>query len=253
MTTPSSQTCAAWVKEALISTDWVRLYDVCFAVTRTKLVTWADGEIHEYVEGNLRYVAEHLRDEASEWHIDGKSPRFEIDEEPSPYIRACAQQTRPLLLKLRRIDPFKFEHICAQILVKLGADAKATQRTADGGVDFVGSGLKIVRGTIGVPSACNAAVIGQAKRYKQGNNIKETQIREFVGAAILRRHQLHADGKIGPLTPVLFAFWTTADFDQNAKQFARASGLWYMDGDTLANYVDQLDMHAEVMALEDTA
>lgn len=246
---PSSQVCAAWVKADLVATEWVLLHDFCVTVVRARLQNWTDGQVHEYVEQNLAYVAEHLRDEAGEWHIDGRVPQFEIDDEQAPYIRACSCTTRPLLEKLRRIDPFKFEEVCAWVLNKLGANAKTTQRTKDGGVDFVGTGLKIVQGTLGVPSACLAAVVGQAKRYSDGNPIRETQVREFVGAAVLRSHQLRYESGMGPLAPVLFAFWTTSDFDPNAKIYSRAVGLWYMDGETLANYIDHLGLSRQVLEL----
>jgi len=92
--------------------------------------------------------------------------------------------------------------------------------------------------------------IGHAKRYKEGNAISETQMREFVGAATLKRHKLLREGVVGPLSPVTFAFWTTSDFDQPARQFARELGLWYMDQITLAEYISQLGPDA-VMALAD--
>ena len=243
---PSSQVCAAWVKQDLASAEWGRLSDACYRAIRARVPTWTDAAVHEYVETNLFYVAEHLRDEASEWRIDGKAPQFEIDQEQSPYIRASPSEARPLLRHLRNIDPFRFETLCALILNKLGADGKATQKTADGGVDFEAFGLQIVRGTLGVPSACNAAVIGQAKRYKE-NPVRETEVREFIGAALLRRHELQTQQKLTPLAPVLLAYWTTSDFDQNAKRFARAMGLWYMDGDTLSNYVYQLGLADELI------
>ena len=229
------------------------MHDVCFQVLQARLPSWTEGQIHEFVELNASFVAEHLRDEASEWNVDGKPARFEIDHEQLPYIRACAQATQPILRRLRKVDPFKFEDVCKLILQKLGADAKTTQQTVDGGIDFFGSGLKIVQGTLGVPIACGALVIGQAKRYKDGNNIRETQVREFVGAAVLRKHQLSFDGRVGPLAPALFAFWTTSDFDPNAKRFARATGIWYMDGDTLANYVMHLGLEDEVLAMQESS
>lgn len=248
---PSSQVCAAWIKAELTETDWVPLNDICVRAVRLRIQTWTDSQVYEYVEQNLPHVAEHLRDEVAEWGVDGKVPTFEIDNEQSPYVRLCPSAARPLLTKLRMIDPYALEGVCADVLRKLGADAQATQQTNDGGIDFEAVGLKIVQGSLGMPNACKAAVVGQAKRYREANPIRECQLREFVGAATLRRHELQRNAVIGPLTPVLFAFWTTSDFDPNAKRFARASGLWYMDGDTLANYIDNLGLGAPVLALRD--
>ena len=141
--------------------------------------------------------------------------------------------------------------MCASVLAALGATSRTTQKVKDGGIDFLGVNLKVVPTALSVPAASRTAVIGQAKRYKAGNTISETQLREFVGAATLERHKLLKDGIIGPLSPVVFAFWTTSDFDQNAKQFARELGLWYMDGVTLAGYVAALGLEDSVMALAD--
>jgi restriction endonuclease Mrr len=137
------------------------------------------------------------------------------------------------------------------VLEKLGAQSQVTKQTNDGGVDFIGVDLKLVPKKFNVPAACRAAVIGQAKRYKDGNAINEVRLRGFVGAALLRRHVLHQEGNIGPLTPVLCAFWTTSYFDFNAKKYARAAGLWYMDGRTLADYVHGLSLRGFVMTMPD--
>jgi len=241
------------VKHALVGQNWSSLEDVCVLAVSNNWAGVSETQIYELVEQNLPYVAEHLRDDASECTMDGAAPSFEIDNEQLPYIRALSSSGRDLLVKLRTIDPSSVEKICAEVLVKLGAEAQATQQTHDGGVDFLGLHLRIVSSEFGVPVACRAAVIGQTKRYKETNAIKETMLREFVGAATLRRHELQREGKIGPLAPVLYAFWTTSSFDPNAKRFARAIGLWYMDGLTLANYVDGLGLRNSVMSQPDGA
>ena len=211
----------------------------------------SQDEIWDFVDKFIGNIAEHLRDEASTCLIDGSAPKFEIDNEQPPYIRAIGNQTRQLLSKLRRIDPFKVEGICADILKAFGASAYSTQKTADGGVDFIAHNLNIVPTAYAVPMGCRATIIGQTKRYKDGNVINEKQLREFVGAGLLRQHILQTDRKIAPLTPVIFAFWTTSDFEPNAKRYARDVGLWFMDGHTLATYVNSLNMADSVMQLPD--
>jgi restriction endonuclease Mrr len=242
MAIPSSQVAANWVREDLDSTSWIPLRELVFQTVKQRLVARTDDEVWDYVEANLAYIAEHLRDAASEYVSDGAIPEFEIDNEPIPYVRSLPSLPTSVLSKLRKIDPFHLEEVCARLLGALGADSNATQRTNDGGIDFIGVNLAIVPGALTIPLACKAAVIGQTKRYKEGNTITETQVREFVGAATLKRHELLREGKLGPLTPVLFAFWTTSDFDPNAKRFARAVGLWYMEGLTLASYVSNLGL-----------
>ena len=106
--------------------------------------------------------------------IDGSLPRFEIDNDPSPYIRLTSALPSELKLKLHRIDPSEFERVCANILTALGASARAKGQPNDGGVDFLAMHLSVVPATLSIPLTCRAAVIGQAKRYKHGNTISET-------------------------------------------------------------------------------
>src|SRR5690349_7691983 len=136
MAIPSSQVVASWVKAEVISVEWISLREVCFTAVKNRWKGQSEDEIWEFVEENLKYVAEHLRDEASEYIIDGSAPRFEIDSEQVPYLRAKGVETSELLKQLRRIDPFKVEELCAKLLQNLGASAFNTQRTSDGGVDF---------------------------------------------------------------------------------------------------------------------
>lgn len=249
MGTPSSQAAAGWVKDDLDTTAWVPLKDILFRSTKKRLSEKPDDDIWEYVEANLHYVAECLRNIASECVSDGSISAFEIDNEQSPYVRMLPSLPTPILSRLRRIDPFDLEGICAKLLSALGAESSVTQKTNDGGVDFIAVNLKIVPRGLTIPLACHAAVIGQTKRYQEGNTISETKVREFVGAATLRRHELLRDGRLGPFTPVIFAYWTTSDFDLSAKRFAREMGLWYMDGLTLASYVSGLGLENQVASL----
>jgi hypothetical protein len=251
MSAPSSQIAATWVKEDLESTSWTPLTEIVFKTVRHRWTAKTDDEIWDYVESNLEYIAEYLRNTASECFIDGSTPAFEIDNERPPYIRSLAALPTYVLSKLRKIDPYYLEELCAKLLLALGAESNSTQKTNDGGVDFVAINLKIVPKGLTVPLACNAAVVGQTKRYKEGNSVNELQVREFVGGATLKKHELLQEKRLGPLTPVIFAFWTTSDFDPSAKRFARAVGLWYMDGLTLASYMSGLGFETHVMSLPD--
>ena len=104
----------------------------------------SEEEVWDFVDKNIYYVAEHLKDEASFCLLDGSAQKFLIDDEQPPYIRAVGVATYHLLSKLRSIDPFKVEEICADILKGFGADAYSTQKTADGGIDFVAANMSIV-------------------------------------------------------------------------------------------------------------
>src|SRR5262249_39663063 len=78
-----------------------------------KLVSYSEEEVWDYVDNNLQHVAEHLRDIIAECNTDGAIATFEIDSEPSPYIRLTAKLPGDVIAKLRKIDPFQLETICA--------------------------------------------------------------------------------------------------------------------------------------------
>ena len=250
MGVPSTQIISVWIKDGVTDTGFLLLEDVAFQVLRARLARHSDDDIWEIIEEKLPHIADCLREEAANCKADGVPPRFEIDDEQSPYIKAFPAENA-LLAKLRRIDPFVVEDLCAQILHKLGATANATERTGDGGVDFVATNLDIMPSGYGIPAVCRATVIGQTKRYKESNVIAEKSLREFVGSGVWKRHRLRLDSGVSPLAPVILAFWTTSNFEPNAKRYAREMGIWYMDGHTLASYVAKLGLSDFVFSLPD--
>ncbi len=239
------------MKDEVDSTEWRSLTDVCVAALRNKWSGKSHSEILDYIENNIQYIAEHLRNDASNCLIDGTAAKFSIDDENPPYVKAIGAATSGLLTKLRSISPYIVEAVCAKILTAFGANAQSTQRTSDGGVDFIAIGLNILPDTYPVPIGSKTTIIGQTKRYKEGNAVTEKHMREFVGAGLLRKHILQTDKKIAALTPVIFAFWTTSDFEPNAKRYARDVGMWFMDGHTMATYIHALNMTDEIMLLPD--
>ena len=248
MGVPSTQVIAVWIKDGVANEEFCLLEDVAFDILRAKLTSYSEDTVWEIIEDKLSHIAEILRNDAAETRADGMPPQFEIDDEQSPYIRAFPSSNE-LLSKLRSINPFVVEDLCANILGRLGATANVTQRTGDGGVDFVASNLDIMPAGYGMPAVCRATVIGQTKRYKESNVINEKQLREFVGAGVWKRHKLRLDSGISPLAPVILAFWTTSNFEPNAKRYAREMGIWYMDGQTLASYITKLGLSDYVFSL----
>lgn len=244
----STQIVASWVKEALTDSEWVLLRHVSIicSVSRTGR---PEDDIADFIDEKLHYIAEHLRDDIAECSIDGRIIELEIDDEANPYIRRIASRRQDLLDKLRSIDPYIFEKLCARVLIALGAEARETERTNDGGIDFIATKLKVIPSQLPLPHTCHGIVIGQAKRYKDGANIGEVKLREFVGAALLRRHVLGVNSNLSPLAPTLYAFWTTSDLDPNARKFARSIGVWYMDGPTFAAYAEELGLRDEIMGM----
>jgi restriction endonuclease Mrr len=244
---PSSQILADWLKQELSGAEWVGIKQLCLSALMKNWTSWNEATASELVEVEWTHVAEHLRNEISDRRIDGSVLVFEIDNEQIPYIRATNDDTSKVLKRLRESDPRFVEILCSRILEKLGANSQVTQQTHDGGVDFFGTKLNIVPGGLNVPDACKALVIGQTKRYKNNNIISETMVREFVGAATLRRHILLKEGKAGPMSPFIFVYWTTSSFDPRAKSYAREIGLWYMDGMTFANYINHLGLAGSLL------
>lgn len=210
----------------------------------------SDEEVADFVEEKLPFVAEHLRDEVASSAADGAVCPFEIDPEELRYVRRTELAADQLLQKLRKIDPFDFEKVCARLLTELGGESQVTQRSGDGGIDFISVGVDILPAAISSPMHCRAAVIGQAKRYTS-RLIAEKALREFVGASVLQRNSLRVQQRISPLTPVMLAFWSTANFEPNCKDFARRSGVWLMDGHTISSYLGRLGLTKWVLSLPD--
>lgn len=181
MADPSSQIIANWVKQDLSGAEWIRLDEACKRVLAVRLTGATQTHISDIVESNVSYVAHYLREEQATYVVDGTPPEFEIDNEAMPYLRLADHVTAPMLSKLRRVDPFEFEGVCAKILARLGAQADVTKRTNDDGVDFYAIDFDFVPDGIKTPQACRAAVIGQAKRYKDGHFVRETDVRAFIG------------------------------------------------------------------------
>lgn len=252
MAAPSSQVIAAWVKSDLVGTDWIRLDEACSQTLTVRLPNYSTSQIAEIVETNAAYVAEHLREELACCRQDAVPPEFEIDDEASPYIRLSDESSQALARDLCRVDPFRFEELCVDILRALKARAELNRKRSDDGVDFFAIDFDFVPDTVNTPQGCRAAVVGQAKRFKSGHLIKETDLRAFIGGAVKVRNDLLIGRKILPLSPVVFAFWTTSDFDPSAREYARSLGIWYLNGRALARYVRDLGLAGSIKAISDS-
>ncbi|MBV5272199.1 MAG: restriction endonuclease [Lamprocystis purpurea] len=240
---PSSQTVASWVVSSLQSEEWILLQVASIACVKEKLINSIPSEIEERIEDYLPHIAEELRNRASRLREDGELETFEIDQEPSPYIRGRNILHQPTLALIREMDPSDFEKICAQILKKLGANSEATGKVADDGVDFIGYNFSpLDRRGLPTSVVSQAIVVGQAKRYRQSNIVTENDLRKFVGGALKKVHALRDRQDFGVLSPVVYSYWTTSDFDPSAKEYARVMGLWLMNGPTLAKYLLELEV-----------
>lgn len=241
----SSQDIAKWVETHLESTDWQNLNDAILHSIK-KAIPNVSIEIQtDLTEEHIDYVDEILRTRAAFIIEDGGVPSYEMDAVES-YVRRINQHNAKIAAKLRQIDPFHFEVVCKRILEKLGAIAENTQKSYDGGVDFFALNLTTYSASYPLPKTAALSVIGQAKRYAENNEVKENEIRNFIGGAILKLDELRKQGKINVLAPVVYAFWTTSDLHVHAKVFSRKMGIWHLDGMALAEYVIKLELLNEV-------
>lgn len=98
-----------------------------------------------------------------------------------------------LLSKLREGDPYNFEKIVLKLLEKMGyGDFIETPKSGDGGIDGI-----IKEDKLGLDK-----IYIQAKRYSDGNKVREPEIRNFIGA-------ISRDTNKG-------VFVTTSSFDEKA-------------------------------------
>jgi restriction endonuclease Mrr len=239
----SSQAIANWAIHNLESTDWISLSEIC-AVALKKQDKFDDATIEESVERELNFVAEILRNKAANALENGELVTYEIDNEESPYIRKVHDYECNTLKKIQELAPNKFEILCAELLKELGwNNAAHIGSNQDDGVDFCAFGFPNSHiFNLPMPTSCKVLVIGQAKRYKQNNNVSETEIRKFVGGALKKLNDFRKSGNVGVLTPVIFAFWISSDFDNPAKEYAKTMGIWFMNGRTLIEYLNKLHL-----------
>lgn len=245
MAKPPSQVIAHWVIDYISENKWILLSDICYDALKINMKSSNESELYEIIEENVVYIAEHLRDYRDQQIQDGETPLFEIDEEESPYIRSLKSDIGEFLKKIRKISPSEFEGLCAEILSKLGAVSDSIGKPHDGGVDFYAFDVPLFDKSLAIPKVTKAIIIGQAKHYSDRNLVKEKELREFVGGGILKLQEYRERRILNPLTPIVFAFWTTSDFHKSAKDYARNIGIWFMNGWSFARYVRELGINIE--------
>jgi restriction endonuclease Mrr len=164
---------------------------------------------------------------------DGRSLNFEIIDDE--YIKFSEKSNQKLLDKLYEITPDSFEKFCVLLLKKIGAkEYRHNNIKYDGVVDFFGFYIPI-GDIIGLPypSKSKPIIIGQAKRYKKGHRVKLSEVQKFIGGALKKNDELKRN--FGILTPTLYIYWTTSEFNKDAKEYCKAMGIWYLDGTGLTN------------------
>ncbi len=241
----SSQDIAKWVEGTLNSFDWISINQAILDAIKSKIPNASESFQYDLLEKEELYVETILRDNLANIKLDGGITTYEIDEN-EPYIKSINKVHLELLEKLRKIDPFKFEVICKLILEKVGGESGVTPKTHDGGVDFYSLNLRHFGDQFLLPITSSISVFGQAKRFKDGNEITESDLRKFVGGALLKIDEFRDGNKINVLSPIIFAFWTTSSFHAGAKEYSKRMGIWYMDGITITDYLIKLELTSEI-------
>jgi len=198
------------------------------------------AEIAESLLPRIIFSLERISTESLE---DGVEPTFKLSlDERTSYLKTIESPASRFLDQLLGKTPSEFEGFCAEVLKSMGGASAVTGRSGDGGVDFVGRDLSFSADKGPAPAGARVLVIGQAKLYSRDNLISEIDLRCFVGGA-LRKAGDPGDNltyRRAHLAPLVFAFWTTSDYHPSAKSYARAMGLWYLNGIGLAQLAIRL-------------
>lgn len=114
--------------------------------------------------------------------------------------------------KIRKLDPFAFERLCARVLQAYGyEDVDITKKSKDGGIDGVGFiSINLVR----------LKVVFQAKRYANNNKIGTATIDALAGSK---------QGERGEKAILI----TTSDFTKDARKRALKLGIDLINGNKL--------------------
>jgi hypothetical protein len=237
MADPSPDIIAGWLVQDSSNSNYQPLRTAIESVLSMKLSEYSPERISEIAEQAITGVISSLEIMIEENHEEGIASSYELSSEgKSSFFKILDTPERILLRSLRRVEPKIFENFCATILHALGCEAWSQGGPNDGCVDFYGFSLQFAKDVVFAPLRSKAMVIGQAKRYAEGNNITLNDVRQFLGGAIQQVNEKRNEqpDKIGLFTPVIFAYWTTSDFHWLAKEYLRKMGMWYLNGIGLA-------------------
>jgi restriction endonuclease Mrr len=248
MAPPKPKWIAMSLAQEFTSESFVSLQIAVASHVSTKIVSMSVEEAADFAEQNLPVILAHLNEIRSELTDDGVEPTFEIEGDiGDAYIRGASSAAKDFRMQMLEMDPMAFEDLCKRILIAIGArEGARLGKSADGGVDFVARDLHLV-----IPASVGARIhiVGQAKRYALSHPVKETELRDFVGGAIRRLSDPDDLEVYRPevLAPVIFAFWTTSEFNSSALAYAKAVGLWHLNGLGLAQLAlrNSVTLHPE--------
>lgn len=240
-------TVASWIADETQSLSYVPLR-LSIEATLKSNTSMSDEQIFENSERLEEKVFYELEKISTHLISDGVEPTFILDGDPqAAYIKAGSIEAIPILDNLRNIKPEDFEQICANILEALGGNTRRVGGTGDGGVDFIATDLPITGYDLPALKISRPIVIGQAKRYKDGHFVKVNEVRDFLAGALVLQDDIKRENeRFGLFTPVIYAYWITSDFTKPAYDFCRRSGLWSLNGLSLAQLAIRLKVETFV-------
>lgn len=244
MALPKPQYIANQIVQECNNENFEELENVIFRILQNRCLNMSDEERWEYIELYKKDIANELFSKENDSEIDGLTPNFKIEEDHGNYhVKFFDNVETQLLRQLQRNTSQGFECFCSNILQKIGGNSRIIGGCDDGGCDFYATDLKLG----GLPRLSNIGsrilVIGQAKRYKNGNHVTLKELREFVGSSMKKIDELKKENnKLGILHPTILAFWTTSDFHPEAKIYARNIGIWYLNGIALCQLAKELNL-----------
>lgn len=234
MSEPNSYSLSLWIQNDITNLQFLSLKIVMLNIATQRLPDYSIEEISDICEKYFQRTCEELRNAHANQKDSGTIPNFEITDEDSPYIKTF---NRPELFIKNKIDAYNykcFEIFCSLVLTKLNAKAEVTGSKEDGGIDFIAYNFPFGLIKIPSPKTSRLTVLGQAKHHKK-ELITESELRKFIGGAVREHYKkliLNQDIKV--LSPVVFAFWTNAEFHPAAIEYADNVGIWYLNGTALA-------------------
>jgi len=243
MGAPKPQYVANLIVESGNNYSFKKLEDVTFDLLKSNRILSSDEAIWDYIEQYNSDIARELFIKIDDRKKDGVTLNFELKEDIGDYyIEFYSKPEIELLRNLQLNTPEYFEYFCKRILDGLGGNSIVTGGTNDGGIDFISTDILLNKLPSQSTKGSNILVVGQAKRYTKGNQVCEKEIREFVGASIKKVDELKKtrSEQFGILQPVIYAFWTTSDFNSIGREYAKNIGIWYLNGVALCQLALQL-------------
>jgi len=225
-----------WVMNLATNADFQPLSTLVVQVLGMKLPNLSIEDRSDLAEEQLEAIAQELEAARERQKAEGMEPTFELSYDAgTPYYRKLPTDAFTFLDKLLALSDREFVDFCVSLLTALGGEALNIDGPHDGGVDFVARNVPIAGGSWEGLKKTRLLVVGQAKHYRD-SFVTESEMRDFVGGALKRTSDYNDNvTHRGPvLAPILFAFWTTSDFNTVAKAFANSVGIWTLNGVALA-------------------